>query len=93
MTIAQSFRLIPEKSQRRILEAIGIDKKAGPLCQGIWRLILPLLVDYLLLLQGGPPEKPSQERAYREASQILNARYPELWPHSPRRVKHAAAAR
>jgi len=88
--IAQGFRLISKRSEKRVLEAIGIDKKAGPLRQGLWRLILPPLVDYLLLLQGGPPEKPSRERAYREASQILSARYPDLWSHSPQRVKHFA---
>jgi len=95
--MTESFRLISEKSEKRILESIGIDKMADPLKQGIWRLILPPLVDYLRLLQGRlPQEKPSEERAYREASQILNARYPDLWPHSPssvRRVKHSVAGR
>src|SRR5262249_23024296 len=61
--IAQSFKVIPEQSQRRILEAIGIDRKDGVLSQGIW-LILPPFVDYLLLLQGRPSVKPKRDRAY-----------------------------
>jgi hypothetical protein len=91
--LAERFRVIPEKSQRRILEAIGIDRKSSVLSQGVWRLILPPFVDYLLLLQGPAEKKPNRERAYKEASQILSARYPEFWPHSPRRVKYSAPMR
>ena len=90
LIMARSFRIIPKKSEKRILQAMGIDKKAGPLKQSIWRLILPPLFDYLIFLQGETSETGNKERAYREASLILNARYPHLWPHNPRRVKHFA---
>jgi len=87
--IAGGFRVLSKKREKQIFSAMGIDKKAGILRQGIWRLILPPLVDYLAFLQGGPSVKPSRDRACREASLILNARYPDLWPHSPRRVKYS----
>ncbi len=86
--IAQSFRVIDKKAEKQILQTMGIDKNSDSLRQGIWHLILPPLFDYLVLLQGDRPRKQNYDRAYREASLILNARYPLLWPHSPRRIRH-----
>ena len=88
--IAGGFRVLREKTETRIFSAMGIDKKAGILRQDIWRLILPSLFDYLVFLQGKIAlREKSYDRAYQEASLILNARYPTLWPHSPRRVKYS----
>jgi hypothetical protein len=87
--IASGFRVLPKKREKEIFSAMGIDKKAAILRQDIWRLILPPLVEYLSFLQGGPSGKVNPNRAYREASRILNARYLALGPHRPWGVKYS----
>ncbi|MBI3001982.1 MAG: hypothetical protein HYY46_26535 [Deltaproteobacteria bacterium] len=88
--IVGGFRVLRKKSVKRIFSAMGIDKQAPILKQGIWRLILPPLFDYLVFLQGGQSlREKSYNRACREASRILNTRHPSVWPYSPRWVKYS----
>jgi len=72
-------------NERQWWGALGLDKNSSKLTrQRLWTLIFTPLVNYLL---GKDHSQKSYRKATRDASRLVNLRYPDLWPNAPELVR------